>query len=112
MNGELPDMYFILLDNSDLGPMIEYGAIICIEDLIENYTVNMKAALENDPSLHDKVSFIDGKIYAAWEDTMNTLSIYHRMYVYWKHMRLQLETECRRPRTSLSKCYYISVIMI
>ena len=82
MNGELPDMYFILLDNSDLDPMINYGAIICLEDLIEEYTVNMKAALESDPSLHDKVSFIDGKIYAAWEDTMNTLSIYHRMYVY------------------------------
>ncbi len=82
MNGELPDMYFILLDDSDLDPMINYGAIICLEDLIDQYTVNMKSALASDPTLHDKVSFIDGKIYAAWEETMNTLSIPYRAYVY------------------------------
>lgn len=82
MDGDLPDMYFILLEDSDLDPMITYGAIICIEDLIDRYTVNMKAALEADPTLHDKVAFTDGKIYAAWEETMNTLSIPYRAYVY------------------------------
>ena len=82
MSGELPDIYLILLDNSDLDPMIEFGAIICLEDLIQSETVYMKAALEADPSLHGKAEFIDGKIYAAWQDTLNTMSTYDRLYVY------------------------------
>ena len=63
--GEYPDIYMCSM-TTDL--ILEYGirekVLIPLEDLIDQYAPNMKAILDADPSIREKITAPDGHIYS------------------------------------------------
>lgn len=93
LSGEWPDIYLFEFDLGDLAVLVDYDVLLPLDDLIEEHTIYIKHALEENPDIHDAiVNPFDGKIYTLFEDTYNQNNIINRMYVN-KEWLAQYEAE-------------------
>lgn len=64
-SGDLPDAFFLSqLTNADLLKYGEQGTFLPLNDLIDEYAPNLKALMDNDPSIRKAITFPDGNIYS------------------------------------------------
>lgn len=64
--GELPDVILTGGSRSFIIQQAANGTIIPYNDLIENWTVNIKAALERRPDFRQALTLPNGNIYSLW----------------------------------------------
>lgn len=63
-SNDLPDMFFSGLSTVKITKYADMGLFVPLEDLIENYAPNIKAILEERPSIRKAITMPDGHIYA------------------------------------------------
>ncbi|MFD1415958.1 extracellular solute-binding protein [Oceanobacillus jeddahense] len=64
-SGDLPDAFFLAeLSNTDLLRYGSQGSFLPLNDLIDEYAPNLKALMENDPTIEKAITFPDGNIYS------------------------------------------------
>src|SRR5690625_1402929 len=73
-SGDLPDaIMYAAFSNYDLLKYAEDGAIIPVEDLIDQYMPNFQKVLEKRPEYRDLITAPDGHIYSfPWIEELGT----------------------------------------
>lgn len=63
--GNMPDVFYAAqFPNSDVLKYGEQGVFLKLNDLIDDYAPNLKALMEEDPSIEKGLTFPDGNIYS------------------------------------------------
>ncbi len=81
MSGEYPDIYLYDFDTTEVQACTELGAIIPLNNLIEEYCPNIKKYLDNDPELRASVTAPDGNIYTLFSKSYNSMAYKHKLWV-------------------------------
>lgn len=81
MDGDYPDIYLYDFSTSEVDICAEYGAIIPLNDLIEEHCPNIKQWFEEDESLKEAITTPDGNIYTLFSKTYNQSAYTQKLWV-------------------------------
>lgn len=81
MSGEYPDIYLYDFATSEVQACVDFGAIIPLNDLIEEHCPNIRTCLEDDPELKDTITAYDGNIYTTFAKSYNMSAYKQKLWV-------------------------------
>lgn len=81
MNGEYPDIYLYDFNSSEVNICVEYGAIIPLNELIEENCPNIKRYLNTRSDIKDAVTAPDGNIYTLFTESYDISAYKQKLWV-------------------------------
>lgn len=81
MNGEYPDIYLYDFSSLEVDICAEYGAIIPLNQLIEENCPNIKKYLDNRPDIKGAITAPDGNIYTLYTESYNISAYTQKLWV-------------------------------
>lgn len=81
MSGEWPDIYLYDFSTEEVQACVEYGAIIPLNNLIEENCPNIKSWIDGDKKLKEIITSPDGNIYTLFADSYNIDEYRQKLWV-------------------------------
>ncbi len=81
MSGEFPDIYLYDFSTEEVKICAEYGAVIPLNDLIEEHCPNIKKILDENENLKKTITSTDGNIYTLFTESYEVSAYKQKLWV-------------------------------